>query len=98
VAAASSTWNGFDCGGRTEIAKVGRPAAVALSAIEQTLWDLQGQALGVPPYQLFGGLLRARRIPSKVPARVAAWAGEPRCGLALVRGSAEHRDQRVRVR
>lgn len=46
--------------GRSEIAKVGRPAAVALSAIEQTLWDLQGQALGVPTYQLFGGLLRSR--------------------------------------
>ena len=45
---------------RDEIARSGRPAAVALSAIEQSLWDLQGQALGVPTYQLFGGLLRSR--------------------------------------
>ena len=45
---------------REEIARSGRPAAVALSAIEQSLWDLQGQALGVPVYQLFGGRLRAR--------------------------------------
>ena len=33
---------------------------MALSAIEQSLWDLQGQALGVPCYQLFGGRLRPR--------------------------------------
>jgi galactonate dehydratase len=45
--------------GRPRIAVHGRPAAVAMSAIEQSLWDLQGQALGVPTYQLFGGKLRA---------------------------------------
>lgn len=45
---------------REEIVRSGRPAAVALSAIEQSLWDLQGQALGVPTYQLFGGRLRSR--------------------------------------
>jgi galactonate dehydratase len=45
---------------RPEIARIGRVAAVALSAIEQSLWDLQGQALGVPAYQLFGGRLRSR--------------------------------------
>lgn len=44
--------------GRPQIAEHGRPAAVALSAIEQSLWDLQGQALGVPTYELFGGKLR----------------------------------------
>jgi galactonate dehydratase len=42
------------------IAQHGRPAAVALSAVEQSLWDLQGQVLGVPTYQLFGGKLRDR--------------------------------------
>lgn len=44
---------------RPQIAEHGRVAAVALSAIEQSLWDLQGQALGVPTYELFGGKLRA---------------------------------------
>src|SRR5262249_50759197 len=44
---------------RPHITEHGRPAAVALSAIEQSLWDLQGQALGVPTYELFGGKLRA---------------------------------------
>lgn len=38
----------------------GRPAAVALGGIEQCLWDLQGQLLGVPVYALFGGALRRR--------------------------------------
>lgn len=45
---------------RDRVAKDGRPAAVALSGIEQSLWDLQGHALGVPTYQLFGGQLRSR--------------------------------------
>ena len=45
---------------RPQVAEHGRPAAVALSAIEQSLWDLQGHALGVPTYELFGGKLRAR--------------------------------------
>jgi len=44
---------------RPQIAKHGRPAAVALSAVEQSLWDVQGQVLGVPTYQLFGGKLRS---------------------------------------
>ena len=44
--------------GRSQIAANGRPAAVATSAIEQSLWDLQGKALGVPTYELFGGKLR----------------------------------------
>lgn len=42
----------------SEIAKHGQPAAVALSGLEQCLWDLQGQALGVPTYAPFGGALR----------------------------------------
>ncbi len=40
-----------------EVANTGRPAAVALGGLEQCMWDLQGKALGVPVYQLFGGLL-----------------------------------------
>jgi galactonate dehydratase len=44
---------------RPQIAAHGRPAVVAISAIEQSLWDLQGKALGVPTYELFGGKLRS---------------------------------------
>lgn len=44
--------------GAAEIARRGKVAAVAISALEQALWDIQGQALGVPCYQLFGGRLR----------------------------------------
>ena len=44
---------------RPPIAAHGRPAVVAISAIEQSLWDLQGQALGVPSCDLFGGRLRS---------------------------------------
>ena len=35
-----------------------RPAPRAASGFEQALYDLQGQAAGVPCYQLFGGKLR----------------------------------------
>lgn len=37
-------------------------AYVAASALEQCLWDLAGQALGVPTYDLFGG-----RVQSRIP-------------------------------
>jgi galactonate dehydratase len=37
-----------------------RPGAVAFSAIEQCLHDIQGKALGVPCWALFGGKLRLR--------------------------------------
>ena len=47
-------------GAQTEIAARGRPAAVALSALEQCLYDIQGQALGVPAWALFGGKVRDR--------------------------------------
>jgi len=40
----------------------GLVAATAYSAVEQALWDLAGQALGVPTSTLFGGALR-ERIP-----------------------------------
>jgi len=36
----------------------GRIAHTALSAIEQALWDIMGQVLGVPIHVLFGGKLR----------------------------------------
>src|SRR5260370_32229513 len=41
-----------------EITTGGRSAACALSALEQCLWDIIGQALNVPVYNLFGGALR----------------------------------------
>jgi len=44
--------------GRREQKVHGRAAAVALSGLEQCLWDLQGKALGAPVYRLFGGALR----------------------------------------
>ncbi|HZT32019.1 MAG TPA: hypothetical protein VFA33_19180 [Bryobacteraceae bacterium] len=43
-----------------EIARRGRPAAVALSALEQCLWDIRGKLFGVPLYDLLGGALRTR--------------------------------------
>jgi galactonate dehydratase len=30
----------------------------AMSALEQTLWDIQGKALGAPVYELLGGRCR----------------------------------------
>ena len=36
----------------------GRVTATALSAIEQALWDIMGQHLGVPIHALFGGAVR----------------------------------------
>lgn len=36
----------------------GLVSATAFSAIEQAMWDLAGQALGVPVYDLFGGKVR----------------------------------------
>ncbi len=42
-----------------ETATGGTSAACALSALEQCLWDIAGQALNVPVYDLFGGALRS---------------------------------------
>lgn len=42
------------------IAQYGRPAAVAASALEQCLWDIQGKAFSVPTYDLFGGRIQER--------------------------------------
>lgn len=36
------------------------PAAVAMSALEQCLWDIRGKVLGVPAYDLFGGRIQQR--------------------------------------
>jgi galactonate dehydratase len=42
------------------VAQYGRPAEVAASALEQCLWDIQGKALSVPTYDLFGGRIQER--------------------------------------
>jgi galactonate dehydratase len=41
-----------------EVLKSRRPAAVALSALEQCMWDIQGKLAGVPCWQFFGGKMR----------------------------------------
>lgn len=38
----------------------GRIGAAAISAIDLALWDIKGKALGVPVYELLGGLVRER--------------------------------------
>ena len=38
----------------------GTAAAICLSALEQSLWDIRGKLFGVPAYELFGGLLNRR--------------------------------------
>ncbi len=67
-----------------DTAKGGLSAACALSALEQCLWDLIGQALNVPAYELFGGALRTsirnyaninRSTSPRTPAGFAAMAG-----------------------
>lgn len=66
-----------------EVERTGRPAAVALGALEQCLWDIQGKLLGVPVYRLFGGLLERcirtyaninRSTEPRTPAGFAAMA------------------------
>jgi galactonate dehydratase len=36
------------------------PAAVAMSALEQCLWDIRGKVVGQPVYQLLGGSVQQR--------------------------------------
>jgi galactonate dehydratase len=38
----------------------GQPAAVAASALEHCLWDIHGQILSLPTYELFGGRVQSR--------------------------------------
>src|SRR5437764_6983927 len=68
-----------------EIAEHGVSAAVALSALEQCLWDIRGKVFGVPVHQLLGGQLRDRirnyaninrSVEERTPAGFAAMAGK----------------------
>jgi galactonate dehydratase len=74
-------WFRFSVG--DQIAAGGTSAACALSALEQCLWDIIGQALNQPVYQLFGGALRTsirnyaninRSTDPRTPAGFAAMA------------------------
>lgn len=46
--------------GMPEAEKNGLPAAVAMSGVEQALWDIRGKVSGVPTHQLFGGRIQPR--------------------------------------
>ncbi len=46
--------------GMPEAARSGLPAAVAMSALEQCLWDIRGKVFGVPVYDLLGGRIQPR--------------------------------------
>lgn len=55
----------------------------AVSALEQALWDIKGQALGVPVYELLGG--KQREV---IPIYANGWS-EGKCicrGLCRARG------------
>ena len=46
--------------GMPEAARSGLPAAVAMSALEQCLWDIRGKILDLPVYELLGGRIQPR--------------------------------------
>jgi galactonate dehydratase len=48
---------------RRDFARAGEIMMSAIAVIEMACWDIMGQALGVPVYQLLGGAVR-RRIPA----------------------------------
>ena len=70
------------------IEREGLLAATAFSAIEQALWDLAGQAAGLPVYDLLGGAVR-REMPAyaninrrAAPRTPAGFAGAARAAVA----------------
>jgi len=70
--------------GMPEALRSGLPAAVAMSALEQCLWDLRGKIAGLPVYEFFGGRIQPRirlyaninrSTDPRTPAGFAAMAG-----------------------
>ncbi|MBN8885221.1 MAG: galactonate dehydratase [Rudaea sp.] len=57
----------------------------AIAGIDQALWDIKGKALGVPVYQLLGGLVRERM-------KTYCWVGGDRPAdiIAQIRSRLEH--------
>jgi galactonate dehydratase len=45
--------------GMAEALRSGLPAAVAMSALEQCLWDIRGKVLQLPVYEFLGGRLQS---------------------------------------
>jgi muconate cycloisomerase len=66
----------------------------AKAGIEMALWDIKGKALGVPVYELLGGLVRER-----IPLSYSIPFGEPEemAELAAKRVAAGHRTVKVKV-
>ena len=65
---------------KPEIAEHGVSAAVALSSLEQCLWDIRGKVFGVPPPQLGSRGRRRPRGPTFPPDRHASAVGENKWG------------------
>ena len=61
----------------------GKIAASAISAIDIALWDIKGKALGVPVYELLGGLTRDKVVCY------------PHCQRATLEGLVENAQQHV---
>jgi galactonate dehydratase len=70
---------------QAEVAREGRPAAVAFGALDQCMWDIRGKILGVPVCDLLGGRLHSRvrnyaninrSTTGRSPAGFAAMAGK----------------------
>ena len=53
---------------RNDFARAGEIAMSAIAIVEMACWDIVGQALGVPVYQLLGGATRER-----IPAYANGW-------------------------
>ena len=72
-----------------EIKENGMAAAVALSGIEQCLWDIHGKALGVPVHDLFGGKLASQSHP-QLRQHQPVYGGSQPAGFAAI-GREGHR-------
>lgn len=74
----------------------GRILHAAVSGLEQALWDLCGQALDVPCYQLLGGSVR-QQIPLYANLTLAAGDGSPEAYAAAAAKAAGQGFQAVKI-